>query len=216
MPRRSSSASSTTRPLRDVPLKTAALSVRREAGHPNSWAAPRKGSRALAALTGGKATEATNRREWSSMKLRISTRAPSARCQSVASACQRSFGETGLEADEGGAGALVRLWRDQAMTAEDPPDGAAGGRWRSHAPGEVVQDRLRSAVVPGGKEVAPQLEDGGDHRLADRPGGGSGSACLRGQRFVASAPDPGDQPIEPAPRDAVGPGDVGRAAFLDE
>jgi hypothetical protein len=85
-------------------------------------------------------------------------------------------GETGLEADEGGAGALVRLWRDQAMTAEDPPDGAAGGRWRSQAPGEVVQDRLRSAVVPGGKEVAPQLEDGGDHRLADRPWRGSRSA----------------------------------------
>jgi hypothetical protein len=56
MPKRSSSDSSRTRPLRDPPLKTAALSVRREAGKPNSLAVPKNASRASAALTVVKAT----------------------------------------------------------------------------------------------------------------------------------------------------------------
>jgi hypothetical protein len=75
-----------------LPLKTAALSVRREAGNPNWLAPPRNVSSASAALTVVNATDATKRREWSSTKFRISTLAPSARCHSVASACQRSLG----------------------------------------------------------------------------------------------------------------------------
>src|SRR2546429_8686609 len=121
MPRRSSSDSSRTRPWRDLPLKTAALSVRREAGNPNWLAAARKVSSASAALTVVNATDATNRREWSSTKFRVLTVAPSARCQSGASSCQRSLGGVASERREGGRGGSWG-W------------GGCRGRARAHGP----------------------------------------------------------------------------------
>jgi hypothetical protein len=70
--------------------------------------------------------------------------------------------------------------------------------------------------VTGGKELLPQLEDGGDDLLAGRSRRGSWSARVRLESLVAAASNSGDQLVQPAPGDAVGPGDFGRAAFLDE
>ena len=75
-------------------VKMAPLSVSIEAGRPSS-AAPRwKVSTTSAALAVTKAREATSRREWSSMTLRISTSVPSASAQWVVSACQHSLGSS--------------------------------------------------------------------------------------------------------------------------
>ena len=125
-------------------------------------------------------------------------------------------GQRGLEADEGGARSLVGLWGDQAMPTEDAPNGAARGRRFSQARGDVVRDCLGSGVVTRGKELLPQLEDGGDDLLAGRSRRGSWSPGVRLKGLVAAPSNPGDQLVEPAPGDAVGLGDLGRATFRDE
>src|SRR6266566_6232184 len=56
----------------------------------------------------------------------------------------------------------------------------------------------------------------GDDLLADLPWTGSRSARVRLEGLVAAAANSGNQRVQPAPGDAVGLGDFGRAAFLDE
>jgi hypothetical protein len=64
----------------------------------------------------GKQTDAKTKREWSSIRLRISTSVPSARSQWVASACHISLGSSAskrLNEDRGrlwGSG-MIRPWR---------------------------------------------------------------------------------------------------------
>src|SRR6202022_1901569 len=108
-----------------------------EAGNPNWLAAPRNVSSASAALTVVNATDATNRREWSSTKFRISTLAPSARCHPVASACQRSLGRLASKRTKEERGRLCgcgvikpRRRRMRQMGGREGGDGAkrpAGG-----------------------------------------------------------------------------------------
>src|SRR5947209_2938357 len=75
-------------------------------------------------------------------------------------------GQAGLEADEGGARPLVRLWDDQAPTTEDSPDGGARGEALGQSCGKVVGDGLRSGVMTGGQQLLALLDDGGDDLLA--------------------------------------------------
>lgn len=92
MPRLSSSDSRATLPRRERPVKTAALSLRSEAGSPNVFEAVRKTLTTSRALTVRKQVEARPMREWSSSRFRISTGVPSASCQGVESSCQVSLG----------------------------------------------------------------------------------------------------------------------------
>src|SRR6266480_3532530 len=92
MPRRSSSSSSRTLPRRDLPVKTAALSLSSEAGRPKQFEAEWKTLTTSSALTVGKLVEANATLDLSSRKLRISTGLPSASCQGVESSCQVSLG----------------------------------------------------------------------------------------------------------------------------
>src|SRR5216684_4245238 len=92
MPRRSDSSSSKTLPRRDLPLKTAALSLSREAGSPKLFEADQKTLTTSSALRVGKQVEARASLERSSRKFRISTGLPSASCQGVESSCQVSLG----------------------------------------------------------------------------------------------------------------------------
>ena len=125
-------------------------------------------------------------------------------------------GQAGPEADEGGARPLVRLRGDQAATTEDSPDGGARRRCRRQTPGEVVGDGLGPGVVTRSAELLAELEDGGDDLLADLPWTPSRSARVRLERRLAVGSNSGDQLVQPAPGDAMGLGDFGRAAFLDE
>src|SRR5450759_3578298 len=92
MPKRSSSSSIRTLPRRDLPVKTAALSLRREAGKPNVFEAEWKTLTTSSALTVRKLVEARATLDLSSRKFRTSTGPPSESCQGVESSCQVSFG----------------------------------------------------------------------------------------------------------------------------
>src|SRR3974390_1203842 len=91
MPRRCSFSSRMTLPP-CRPLKTAALSLRTEAGNPNLLEAERKLLATSRALRLGKQLEAKATRERSSSQFKISTVVPLARRQGVASTCQVSLG----------------------------------------------------------------------------------------------------------------------------
>jgi hypothetical protein len=68
------------------------LSVSTDAGKPLAEAAAWKAATTSAALNTPPRPEASRNREWSSITFKISTPVPSASCQWVMSACQRSFG----------------------------------------------------------------------------------------------------------------------------
>src|SRR5216683_4501531 len=92
MPRRSSSSSSKTLPRRDLPVKTAALSLSMEAGRPNVFEAEWNAWTGSADLTVTRAWETSATLDLSSRKLRISTGEESANCHGVESSCQVSLG----------------------------------------------------------------------------------------------------------------------------
>ena len=81
-------------PRRDLPVKTAALSLSREAGNPNVFEAEQKTLTTSSALTVGKPVEARASLDLSSRKFRISTGLPSASCQGVESSCHVSLGSS--------------------------------------------------------------------------------------------------------------------------
>src|SRR5439155_17470470 len=91
MPRRSSSSSRMTLPP-CRPVKTAALSLRTEAGNPNLFEAERKLLATSRALTLGKQLEARATRERSSSQFKISTGVRSGSRQGAAATCQVSLG----------------------------------------------------------------------------------------------------------------------------
>ncbi len=116
-------------------------------------------------------------------------------------------GEGGLEADEGGAGALLGLRGDQAVAGEDAPDGAGGGNL-GKALEEVVADAGGAGVVAGGVEF---LAEGDDRRLelgTDLVGAAVGAAGARGQGVVPAGAEAGDQLVDPALGDAVEAGEL--------
>src|SRR5258708_20798208 len=79
-------------PRRQRPVKTAALSLSREAGRPNVFEAEWRTWTGSADLTVTKAWEASATLDLSSRKLRISTGESSASCHGVESSCQVSLG----------------------------------------------------------------------------------------------------------------------------
>ena len=61
-------------------------------------------------------------REWSSSMLRISTSVPSASCQWVMSACQRSLGRSAWNRIHDDLGPFLRLRGDEPAAGQHPPD----------------------------------------------------------------------------------------------
>src|SRR5438445_546353 len=74
----------------------------------------------------------------------------------------------GARSGRGGGAAACAVVGDQAVPAEDAPEGAARGRRLSSARGDMVGDGLGSGVVTRSLELLPQLEHGGDDLLAGR------------------------------------------------
>src|SRR6266566_2944100 len=69
-------------------------------------------------------------------------------------------GQPGLEADEGGTRALVRLRSYESVALEDPPDCAHRGHWLDQ-PDQVMGEGLRSGVEAGFAQFATQSQDFG-------------------------------------------------------
>src|SRR5207253_10296371 len=122
MPRRSSSSSSRTLPRRDRPVKTAALSLSREAGRPNVFEAEWRtwtGSAALTVTTGfgGECEPGLVIEEVEDLDRRVVGELPRRGVQ-----LPGLVGEGGFESDEGRLRTLVGLRGDQPVAFEYPPD----------------------------------------------------------------------------------------------
>ncbi len=124
-------------------------------------------------------------------------------------------GQLGDEADEGATGALLRLRRDQAVALEDPPDGCGRG-WRRETLAEVVEEGLGTPVVTRLDELSAELDDLGFHLRAGLGGAGVRPARARLQGRMAALPRALEQLVDPPTRDAVSPGEFGRAPVFQD
>ncbi|HEY6398469.1 MAG TPA: hypothetical protein VIX82_13550 [Solirubrobacteraceae bacterium] len=124
-------------------------------------------------------------------------------------------GEGGLEADEGGLRALLRLRGDLAVAFEDAPDGGHGGDVRE-AEAEVVGEGVRPVVVAGVAEFVAQLEDGGLDVRWHRVGAGLGAARAWRQGFETAPAIALDELVDPALRDAGAASDLAATAPLED
>ena len=142
--------------MRGVAVNTAPLSLRSDAGRPCSSTALWKTSTTSWALTVGKASEARNRREWSSIMFMISACSPPARCQCVMSVCHVSLGRSASKRIRllcgrfcGWATIKPSRLRIRQIVETD------GAGVPVELLGEVVGDRRRAAVVAFLVRAAP-------------------------------------------------------------
>jgi hypothetical protein len=215
MPRRSSSDSSTTRPLRGVPLKTAALSLRKLGRVAVALSCEVEGLEHVRGFdgvqcNGGEAEARVVVDQVENLDVGGVGQLPVGRV-----GLPHLVGQLGLEANPRGLGTLVRLGRDQAVGLEDPPDGRPRGRG-SEAQAKVVGDGLRSGVMTGTGQLAPQLDD-----CILNLGSGPGWAGLRlaGAGFkgrIAALSIASKETEKPAARDRMRPRQLARARSADD
>src|SRR5712691_7444808 len=127
MPRRSNSSSRMTLPRRCRPVKTAPLSVRREAGSPNVFAVAWK-TWATSTLDGAKAGGGEGDSRAVVEEVQDLDRAAVGQRPGGGVGRPGFVGQLGGKADEGRLGPFLGLRRDEAVAFEDAPDG--GHRWR--------------------------------------------------------------------------------------
>jgi len=141
-------------------VKTAALSLSREAGRSNSRAAASEGIDDVACAHGGKSAGGEKQPRVVVFEVEDLDRTAVSQLPGGGVDLPGFVGQLGHETDEGTTWALLRLGRDQAVALEDPPDGCGRG-WRREAFAEVVEDGLGTPVVTCLDELGAELDDFG-------------------------------------------------------
>jgi len=123
-------------------------------------------------------------------------------------------GLLGLEPDVGRLGSFVRLRCDEPGAGQGASD--RGDRHPSvMVVFEVPTDRVRAGVESFGDEFSTDLDDQLDRRRRDRGRGTAGSPRARLKRCVTFGAVTSDKLADPALGHAVGAGDLGLRAALD-
>ena len=91
------------------------------------------------------------------------------------------------------------------MAGEDAPDGGHRGDSADQRC-QVVGDGLGAGIEAGGDQALAEPEDGGLGLRVDLVGARMWASGARLQGFIATLAVTRQQPIDPAPRDAMAPG----------